>query len=58
MKIKDNTLLIKGCIPYESKKEKMAAWRDLKREFGDSVRIIFNEGLISYSCQVDRKLYM
>lgn len=58
MNIKDNTLVIKGCIPYDSKKEKLAAWRQLKQEFGDSVRIIFKEGLISYSCTVDRRLYM
>lgn len=58
MNIKDNMLVIKGCIPYDSKKEKLAAWRQLKQEFGDSVRIIFKEGLISYSCTVDRRLYM
>ena len=51
-------MYIRGVIPFKNKKEKLIAFKELKQEFGDKVRIIFKEGFISYSCRVDRKYYL
>lgn len=50
-------MFISGCIPYRNKKEKLTAFRDLKREFGETVRIIFKENLMLYHVNVDRNFY-
>lgn len=55
---KDNFVLIKGGIPFNNKKERMAAWKQLKGEFGDNVRIIIKDQIMSYTCKVDRSLYL
>jgi hypothetical protein len=47
-------MLISGAIPFKNKKEKLAAWRDLKKEFGDSVKVIIKDGIISYTAKVER----
>lgn len=51
-------MYIKGCIPFSNKKERLAAWKELKQEFGDRVKIIFLDGFLSYSAKVDRTYYM
>jgi hypothetical protein len=47
-------MLISGAIPFKNKKEKLAAWRDLKKEFGDSVRVVIKDGIMAYTCKVER----
>lgn len=47
-------MLIRGCVAYKNKKEKLVAWKQIKQEFGDSVKILFEDGLITYTCIVDR----
>lgn len=50
-------MYISGVIPFSCKKEKLAAWVDLKKEFGDKVKIIFQEKIITYSAKVDRNYH-
>ena len=51
---KDNIVIIRGCVPYFNKKQKKAAWRELKQDFGDKVKILIEDGFLSYSIKVDR----
>lgn len=43
---------IYGSVPFSNKKEKLATWRDLKREFGDSIKIIIKDNIMTYSCKI------
>jgi hypothetical protein len=51
-------MYINGCVPYRTKKEKLRAFRDLKREFGESVKIVFKDNLMVYSVKVNRYTYL
>lgn len=46
-----------GTVPYHNKKEKLRIWRELKREFGDQVKIFIQDGFIDYQCRVDRNFF-
>jgi hypothetical protein len=43
---------IYGSIPYKNKREKLSAWKELKQQFGDSIKIIIEDGVLTYSCKV------
>jgi hypothetical protein len=47
-------MYIFGCVHFYNKREKMKAWRELKQEFGDKIRIIIREDHLTYSAKVDR----
>lgn len=48
-------MLISGVIPFSNKKQKLAAWKQLKQEFGSRVEIVIESNMIAYSCRVSRK---
>jgi hypothetical protein len=52
-----NMNIVSGVCTYSNKKEKKNAFRDLKREFGDSVKIIFQENFLTYTAKVDRNCF-
>jgi hypothetical protein len=52
----NNINVVSGFVPFRNKKEKLRAFRDLKREFGDSVKIIFKDNLMMYSAKIERNL--
>lgn len=54
---KEDVIYIKGCIPYTNKREKKKAWKTLKAEFADNVKILFDDGLLTYSAKVNRNQY-
>jgi hypothetical protein len=47
-------MLIKGYAFYSSKREKLQLWKEIKREFGDSVKVVIKDGIIAYTCKVER----
>jgi hypothetical protein len=50
-------MFISGAIPYKNKKEKKAAWIQLKKEFGDGINIIFKDHYITYTAKVPRNFF-
>jgi hypothetical protein len=51
----NNINVVSGYISFKNKKEKLSVWKQLKQEFGDSVKILIQDNnLISYSCKVSR----
>jgi hypothetical protein len=49
--------VVSGYIPFRNKKERMNAWRQIKQEFaeyGDNLKIIIQDGILSYSINVPR----
>lgn len=57
MALKDNKMVIRGYIPFSCKRERLAAWKTLKKEFGENCKVIIDEGFMIYSAKVDRNLY-
>lgn len=56
---RDDIIIIKGYIPYKNKREKLRAWADLKKEFGEKVKILFQDNkVITYSATVNRNTYL
>jgi hypothetical protein len=52
-----NVNIVSGYIPYRNKTEKKNAWKQLKQEFaeyGDNLKIIFQDGILAYSINVPR----
>lgn len=47
-------MFISGCIPFRNKKEKKAAWKQLKREFDNNIKIYIENGFLTYTSTVDR----
>ena len=47
-------MYISGCAFYSNKKEKLQLWKQIKKEFGDSVKVVIKDGLISYTAKVER----
>jgi hypothetical protein len=47
-------MLIKGYAFYSNKTEKLQLWKEIKREFGNSVKVVIKDGLISYTAKVER----
>jgi hypothetical protein len=52
MKERNKMVRIYGSIPYKNKREKLSAWKELKQQFGDSIKIIIEDGVLTYSCKV------
>jgi hypothetical protein len=53
----NNINVVSGYVPFKNKKEKLSAWKQLKQEFGDSVKILIQDQLISYSANVPRNYF-
>jgi hypothetical protein len=53
----NNINVVSGCLPFRNKKEKLSVWKQLKQEFGDSVQILIQDQLISYSANVPRNYF-
>jgi pyruvate formate-lyase activating enzyme-like uncharacterized protein len=53
-KIKDYKMGINGCEPFSNKKEKLRIWKELKQEFGENIKIIIEDHLITYTTVIDR----
>jgi endonuclease III-like uncharacterized protein len=48
-------MLIKGYAFYNSKKEKLQLWKEIKQEFNNyAVKVIIKDGIISYTAKVER----
>jgi hypothetical protein len=49
-----NMNIVSGWIPFKNKTEKLTAWKQLKRQYGDNIRIVIEDQIIKYSCQIER----
>jgi hypothetical protein len=49
-----NMNIVSGWIPFKNKAERLAAWKQLKRQYGDNIHIIIEDQIIKYSCQIER----
>jgi citrate lyase gamma subunit len=52
-----NINIVSGCCPYKDKTEKLKIWKQLKQQYGDNIRIIIEDHIIKYSCQIDRNFF-
>jgi hypothetical protein len=49
--------IVSGYVSFRNKAEKKNAWKQIKREFeeyGDSLKIIIQDGILAYSIDVPR----
>jgi hypothetical protein len=49
-----NMNVVSGWIPFRNKTEKLSAWKQLKRQYGDNIRIKIEDQIIMYTCQIER----
>jgi hypothetical protein len=52
-----NMNIVSGCCPYKDKTEKLKIWKQLKQQYGDNIRIVIEDQIIKYSCQIDRNFF-
>jgi hypothetical protein len=46
-----------GCIPFSNRKERRTIFHQLKEEFGDRVKIDYNENMVTYKVSVPRDFF-
>jgi hypothetical protein len=52
-----NMNIVSGYCSYNNKTEKLKIWRQLKQQYGDNIRIVIEDQIIKYSCQIDRNFF-
>jgi hypothetical protein len=52
-----NMNIVSGYVTYSNKSEKLQIWKQLKKQYGDNIRIIIEDQIIKYTCQVDRNCF-
>jgi hypothetical protein len=53
-----NMNIVSGYCQFRNKTEKLKIWRQLKQQYGDNIRIVIEDQIIKYSCQIDRNLFL
>jgi hypothetical protein len=52
-----NINIVSGICEFKDKTEKLKIWKQLKQQYGDNIRIIIEDKIIKYTCQIDRTLF-